>query len=179
MVFVNSMSDLFHHDVPDNFAQVVFDVMMIADWHTYQILTKRPARAARFWRKHRAEYELDKVPDHIWIGTSIENADVIHRARHLRQLDAEVRFLSCEPLLGPLDDLDVTDIHWVIGGGESGPNARAVDPTWALSLRDLCVRHSVPFFWKQWGGRTPKAGGRLLEGEEWSQYPSRATTRAA
>jgi protein gp37 len=179
MIFVNSMSDLFHRDVPDDYVQLVFDVMMIANWHTYQVLTKRPARAARFWRKYRGEYEREKVPNHIWIGTSIENSDVAYRTNHLRQVEAEVRFLSCEPLLGPLGGLDVSGIHWVIGGGESGPDARPVNPDWAMALRDLCVRDGVPFFWKQWGGRTPKAGGRLLEGEEWNQYPSRPSSCAA
>jgi protein gp37 len=179
MVFVNSMSDLFHHDVPDDYVQLVFDVMLVASWHTYQVLTKRPARAARFWNRYRAEYELERIPNHIWIGTSIENAEVAFRTRHLRLVDAEVRFLSCEPLLGPLNDLDLTGIGWVIGGGESGPGARPVDPSWAIGLRDHCVRGGVPFFWKQWGGRTPKAGGRLLDGEEWSEYPVRGHVRCA
>jgi len=171
MVFVNSMSDLFHRDVPDEFVLEVLHVMLTADWHVYQVLTKRPVRAARFWDRHRAALGLTHIPEHIWMGTSIESRDVAYRARHLRALASEVRFLSCEPLLGPLDALDLTGIHWVIGGGESGPGARPVDPSWAIALRDLCVRSGVPFFWKQWGGRTPKAGGRLLEGEEWNQFP--------
>ena len=106
------------------------------------------------------------------MGTSVENDDVVYRVRQLRALPAEVRFLSCEPLLGPLDRLDLDGIGWVIGGGESGHGARPVDPSWAIGLRDLCVRSAVPFFWKQWGGRTPKAGGRLLEGEEWNEFPA-------
>ncbi len=171
MIFVNSMSDLFHHDVPDDFVLEVFHVMLTADWHVYQVLTKRPSRAARFWRRHRAEFGRHAIPPHVWIGTSIENQDVGYRADHLRLVDAEVRFLSCEPLLGSLDRLDLSGIHWVIGGGESGPDARPVDPSWALALRDRCVQSGVPFFWKQWGGRTPRAGGRLLDGEEWSEYP--------
>lgn len=173
MIFVNSMSDLFHHHVPDDYVRRVFEVMLSADRHIYQVLTKRPARAAKFWERYRAGFGLWEIPSHIWIGTSIENADVAYRARHLRRVDAEIRFLSCEPLLGPLDTLDVSQIHWVIGGGESGAGARPVDPEWAVGLRDLCVRSEVPFFWKQWGGRTPKAGGRLLEGREWNEYPSR------
>lgn len=171
-IFVNSMSDLFHADIPEEFVLSVFDVMLIADWHVYQVLTKRPARAARFWEKHHRQFQLHSVPAHIWIGASVENEDVLYRVRHLRAVDAEIRFLSCEPLLGPLDSLDLTGIHWVIGGGESGIGARPVDLPWAVGLRDLCVQNDVPFFWKQWGGRTPKAGGRLLEGEEWSQYPA-------
>ena len=172
MVFVNSMSDLFHHDVPDEYVLRIFDVMLTADWHVYQVLTKRPARAAHFWRRHRGDLALDSIPEHIWMGTSVENDDVVYRVRQLRALPAEVRFLSCEPLLGPLDRLDLDGIGWVIGGGESGHGARPVDPSWAIGLRDLCVRSAVPFFWKQWGGRTPKAGGRLLEGEEWNEFPA-------
>jgi protein gp37 len=172
MIFVNSMSDLFHRDIPDEFVLAIFEVMLTADWHTFQVLTKRPGRAARFWERHRAALGVSEIPDHIWMGTSIEDAAVAFRAGHLRRVEASIRFLSCEPLLGPLDGLDLESVHWVIGGGESGPHARPVDPSWALSLRDLCVSRDVPFFWKQWGGRTPKAGGRLLDGEEWSQYPA-------
>jgi protein gp37 len=146
MVFVNSMSDLFHHDVPDDYVVTVFEIMLGADWHIYQVLTKRPARAAKFWNRYQAHFGLEKIPAHIWIGTSIESAGVAYRARHLRTVDAEIRFLSCEPLLGPLDQLDLTGIHWVIGGGESGPNARPVDPSWAIGLRDRCIRRGVPFF---------------------------------
>ena len=172
MIFVNSMSDLFHRDVPDEFVLAIFKVMLTADQHIYQVLTKRPARAGRFWDRHHGEFGLNTIPEHIWVGASVENGDVDYRVRHLRGLAAEVRFLSCEPLLGPLDRLDLHGINWVIGGGESGAGARAVDPSWAIALRDLCVRSGVPFFWKQWGGRTPKAGGRLLDGEEWNQYPA-------
>ncbi len=171
-VFVNSMSDLFHHDVPDEYVLQVFDVMLTADWHNYQVLTKRPARAARFWKKYGDSFGLSAIPSHIWIGASVENEDVLYRVNHLRGVSAEVRFLSCEPLLGPIGSLDLTGIHWVIGGGESGGGARPVDESWAVGLRDLCLRSEVPFFWKQWGGRTPKAGGRLLDGVEWNQYPS-------
>jgi len=143
------------------------------------VLTKRPGRAARFWRRYCSALGLELVPEHIWIGTSVENEDVLYRVRHLRAVEAQVRFLSCEPLIGPMGSLDLTGIHWVIGGGESGAGARRVDPSWAIALRDLCVRAEVPFFWKQWGGRTPKAGGRLLDGVEWSEYPPLPETRVA
>jgi protein gp37 len=172
MIFVNSMSDLFHADIPIEFVRDVFEVMLTADWHTYQVLTKRPARAARFWATLVPSFGIQRIPEHIWIGTSIEDEDVLYRVQHLRSVPATVRFLSCEPLLGPLPGLDLEGVHWVIGGGESGLDARPVDPGWALQLRDTCLEQRVPFFWKQWGGRTPKAGGRLLEGQEWSQYPS-------
>ena len=171
MIFVNSMSDLFHVDIPDDYVLAIFEVMLTANWHIYQVLTKRPARAAKFWSRHSEALGLEVVPEHIWIGTSVENEEVLYRVRHLRGVKAAVRFLSCEPLIGPLGSLDLTDIHWVIGGGESGAGARPVDPSWALELRDACVRAAVPFFWKQWGGRTPKTGGRLLEAREWNQYP--------
>lgn len=179
MIFVNSMSDLFHRDVPDDFVAQIFEVMLSANHHVYQVLTKRPARAVRFWTRHRERFGQRQIPGHIWMGTSVENEDVLYRVRHLVQLDAQVRFLSCKPLLGPLDGLHLTDIHWVIGGGESGPNARPVETRWATGLRDLCQLRGVPFFWKQWGGRTPKAGGRLLEGREWNESPSVAPVRAA
>jgi protein gp37 len=179
MIFVNSMSDLFHRDVPDEFALAIFEVMLTADWHTYQVLTKRPGRAARFWERWRKGLGLRHIPEHIWIGTSIENSDVAFRARHLRAVPARTRFLSCEPLLGPLHRLDLDGIHWVIGGGESGPDARPVHSSWAVGLRDLCGRSGVPFFWKQWGGRTPKSGGRLLENREWNEYPPVAATIVA
>ena len=174
MIFVNSMSDLFHRDVPDDYVLTIFEVMLTADWHVYQVLTKRPARAARFWTKHHEQLGLVTIPEHVWMGTSIENANVAYRARHLREIAAQIRFLSCEPLLGPLDNLDLTGIHWVIGGGESGKEARPVEPSWAIGLRNRCLHAGVPFFWKQWGGRTPKAGGRSLEGREWSDYPASA-----
>jgi protein gp37 len=179
MIFVNSMSDLFHRDVLDEFALAIFEVMLTADWHTYQVLTKRPGRAARFWERWRKGLGLRHIPEHIWIGTSIENSDVAFRARHLRAVPARTRFLSCEPLLGPLYCLDLAGIHWVIGGGESGPDARPVHSSWAVGLRDLCGRSGVPFFWKQWGGRTPKSGGRLLENREWNEYPPVAATIVA
>jgi len=171
LVFVNSMSDLFHANIPDAFVRRVFEVMLSVDRHVYQVLTKRPARAARFWRRNRDLFKDRPYPEHIWIGTSIENQAVIYRADQVRQVSADVRFLSCEPLLGPLR-LDLTDIHWVIVGGESGVGYRHLDLDWARSIRDQCFRTSVPFFFKQIGGRTPKAGGRLLDGVEWNEMPA-------
>ena len=172
MVFVNSMSDLFHKHIPEAFVRRVFEVMLEVDHHIYQVLTKRPARAARFWALHRDLFGLDTVPSHIWMGTSIENQDVAYRIRHLTNVPAEVRFLSCEPLLGPLS-LALGGVHWVIAGGESGPEYRPMRAEWVESIRDQCHRATVPFFFKQWGGRTPKAGGRELDGRTWNEYPLR------
>ena len=170
MVFVNSMSDLFHSDVPDDYVFKVFQVMLSADHHVYQVLTKRPSRAARFWKRYGKDLGHEAIPKHVWLGTSVENQAVVYRVRQLRLIPARVRFLSCEPLLGPLD-LDLNGIHWVIVGGESGPVHRAMEPRWALAVRDQCVADRVAFFFKQWGGRTPKAGGRSLEGREWNELP--------
>jgi len=163
-VFVNSMSDVFHALFTLEMIQRVFEVMNQATWHQFQVLTKRPERALRL---------ADKLEwtDNIWMGTSVENMGVAHRVDALRQIPAAIRFISAEPLLGPLDELDLTDIQWVIGGGESGMGYRVPDPNWARGLRDLCLREGVAFFWKQWGGRTPKSGGRTLDGREWNQYP--------
>jgi len=176
LVFVNSMSDLFHADVPDAFVRRVFDVMLRAYQHTYQILTKRPARMARFVRKNEGLFPGGVVPEHIWLGTSVEDSRVAYRADHLRQVPAAVRFLSCEPLIGPLE-VDLSGIHWVIAGGESGIHHRPLNLQWVRNLRDECLRRRVAFFFKQVGGRTPKAGGRTLDGRTWSEYP--AVERAA
>jgi len=173
LVFVNSMSDLFHADIPDDFVRSIFEVMLRADWHTFQILTKRPTRAARFCRANRDLFDGRPLPEHIWLGTSVENQDVAYRVRHLAAVPALVRFLSCEPLIGPLT-LDLADVQWVIVGGESGPVRRPMQEGWVTSLRDQCATANVPFFFKQWGGRTPKAGGRHLEGELWDEMPHRA-----
>ena len=164
-IFVNSMSDVFHAHFSLEQIKKVFAVMNRATQHQFQVLTKRPERALRL------ASELT-WSDNIWMGTSIEAMTVARRADALRQIPAAVRFISAEPLLGPLDELDMTDIHWVIGGGESGIGARACDPAWARGLRDRCLDAGVAFFWKQWGGRTPKAGGRLLDGREWNAYPT-------
>lgn len=164
-IFVNSMSDVFHAQFSLEQIRRVFEIMVHASQHQFQVLTKRPERAARL---------AAKLPwaDHIWLGTSIEDMSMARRADALRGIEeARVRFISAEPLLGPLHKLDLSGIHWLIGGGESGKGFRRVDPVWARRLRDHCVRHDVRFFWKQWGGFTPKAGGRLLEGREWNEYP--------
>ena len=163
-VFVNSMSDLFHSGVPDAYVKEVFEVMEDTPRHTYQVLTKRSKRLAQL---------ADSLcwPENIWMGVSIESKQYTFRAEHLREVDSSVRFLSLEPLLGPISNLDLTGIHWVIVGGESGRGARSVDPAWVLDLRDQCVEANVPFFFKQWGGRTPKAGGRELEGRTWDEMP--------
>lgn len=174
MIFVNSMSDLFHADVPDEYVRRIFEVMVATDHHVYQVLTKRPARAARFLRKHPDFLRRAGVlPKHIWIGASVEDKEAVHRVNHLRNVPAAVRFLSCEPLLGPLR-LELTGIHWVIVGGESGSNHRPMEEAWALAIRDTCVAAKVPFFFKQWGGRTPKSGGRVLSRKTWNQFPRAA-----
>lgn len=164
MVFVNSMSDLFHPDVPNSFIHQIIDVMTEANRHVFQVLTKRPQRAARMLQ-HRV------LAPNIWMGTSIESDRYSFRADHLRKISATVRFLSCEPLIGPLDHLDLRGIAWVIVGGESGPVRRPLDPDWVRALRDRSSDAGAAFFFKQWGGHTPKAGGRLLDGVEWSQWP--------
>jgi len=173
MIFVNSMSDLFHVDVPDAFVRQVFATMLAVDHHVYQVLTKRPARALRFWRQHRDLFGGREIPEHIWIGTSVENQDVTYRVRHLRSVPAAVRFLSCEPLLGPLA-LELEGVRWVIVGGESGGGYRPLDLAWARGIRNQCQQAGVAFFFKQVGGRTPKAGGRLLDGREWNELPAAA-----
>ena len=163
-VFVNSMSDVFHAHFSLDMIREVFDVMNQASQHEFQLLTKRPERALRLADKFQ-------WTENIWLGTSVESLAVAKRVEALRQIPATIRFISAEPLLGPLEDLDLSGIHWVIGGGESGFGFRAPDPAWARGLRDRCVAHEIPFFWKQWGGFRAKSGGRLLDGREWSQYP--------
>lgn len=167
VVFVNSMSDLFHKDVPIGFIRDVFDVMRETPRHTYQLLTKRSARLARI--ADRLDW-----PDNVWIGVSIETDRYTFRARDLATVEAaSVRFLSCEPLLGPLPSLSLDGIDWVIAGGESGPGYRPIDLAWARGIRDACAAQDVAFFFKQWGGRTPKAGGRTLDGEIHDKMPQR------
>ncbi len=164
-VFVNSMSDLFHPKVPEEFIARVFDVMAQTQQHQYQILTKRPKRAAAL---------ADRLPwsTNIWLGTSIESNQYVSRADELRRVPAAVRFLSCEPMIGPLTALDLSGIDWVIAGGESGHAARPMLPDWVRDLRERSVSARVPFFFKQWGGRTPKAGGRELDGRTWDEMPT-------
>ena len=163
MVFVNSMSDLFHPDISLGFIRDVFDVMVETPRHTYQILTKRSKRL-----RELAEYL--PWPNNVWMGVSIESQRYVFRANHLRDVPAAIRFLSVEPMLGPVSP-NLEGIDWVIAGGESGPGCRVMDPTWPRALRDLCVLSGVPFFFKQWGGRTPRAGGRDLDERTWDQYP--------
>jgi protein gp37 len=164
MIFVNSMSDLFHEDIPDEFICEVFDAMREAHWHTFQILTKRHERLVDLGQRLR-------WPPNVWMGVSIENRRFVHRADFLRQVPAAVRFISAEPLLGPLEGLDLTGIDWLIAGGESGPRHRPVREAWLVQLRDECVQEGVAFFFKQWGGRWPKQGGRELDGREWNALP--------
>jgi protein gp37 len=163
-IFVNSMSDLFHRDVPGEFIVNVFDTMRRANWHQFQVLTKRSRRLSRI--APRLPW-----PEHVWAGVSIESNQFVWRAEHLRQVPARVRFISAEPLLGPLERLDLSGIHWLITGGESGHGHRTCDPAWVRDLRDRCVSSGVAFFHKQWGGRTPKSGGRVLDGCTWDQMP--------
>jgi three-Cys-motif partner protein len=164
VIFVNSMSDLFHEQIPEEYIAEVFDVMVRADQHVYQVLTKRHERLAEL--APRLPW-----PEHIWMGVSIENRRFVHRADYLRQVPAAVRFISAEPLLGQLEGLDLTDIHWLIAGGESGHKHRPVKAEWIRDVRDLCQTHGVPFFFKQWGGLRSKSGGRMLDGREWNAMP--------
>jgi protein gp37 len=163
-VFVNSMSDLFHADVPVTYIERVFDVMCRASWHQYQVLTKRSERLL----------ELNPVlkwQPQIWMGVSVENEDYLLRVEHLKRTGARTKFLSIEPLLGPLHRLNLDGIDWVIVGGESGPGARPVDPEWAREIRDRCIAARVPFFFKQWGGVFKSRTGRLLDGRKWDEMP--------
>ena len=164
-IFVNSMSDLFHDDVPERFILDVFDVMGRASWHQFQVLTKRSERLAAMG---------SRLPwaSNIWMGVSVENADYLFRVDHLRKSRALVKFLSIEPLLGPVPGLDITGIDWVIAGGESGPGAREMRDDWVRQIRDCCRRADVPFFFKQWGGVLKSKTGRTLDGRTWDEMPS-------
>jgi protein gp37 len=163
-IFVNSMSDLFHAEAPLPYIREVFDIMRRAHWHQYQVLTKRSERLLELSK------ELTWEPQ-IWMGVSVENEDYTVRIHHLRQTGAHVKFLSLEPLLGPLRGLDLRGIDWAIAGGESGPGARPMDPEWVRDIRDQCVRAGVGFFFKQWGGVNKKKTGRTLDGRTWDQMP--------
>jgi len=163
-IFVNSMSDLFHENIPVEYIQQVFDVMRRADQHVFQILTKRAERLEEL--APRLNW-----PRNVWQGVSVESQAYAWRIDHLRRVPAAVRFVSVEPLIGPIQSLPLEGIHWVIVGGESGPGRRPIEESWVTGLRDQCVRAGVGFFFKQWGGRTPKAGGRLLQGRLWSEMP--------
>jgi protein gp37 len=168
-VFVNSMSDLFHEAVPTEYIHQVFDIMRRASWHQYQVLTKRSERLLLL------DPTITWEP-HIWMGVSVENEDYLYRVDHLRRTKAHVKFLSIEPLLGPLRRLSLHGIDWVIVGGESGPGARWLDPEWVREIRDRCLRARVSFFFKQWGGVFKSRTGRVLDGQTWSQMPITETT---
>ncbi len=172
VVFVNSMSDLFHPEVPLEFIRRVFEVMAETPQHTYQVLTKRSKRLAAL------AGELD-WPDNVWMGVSVETSRYAFRLDHLRSVEAAMRFVSAEPLLGPLPGLDLDGIGWLIAGGESGPNARRMEEAWVRDLRDQCDEANVAFFFKQWGGRTPKAGGRELDGTHHNALPTPLAAQVA
>ncbi|NOU80357.1 DUF5131 family protein [Paenibacillus sp. LMG 31459] len=163
-IFVNSMSDLFHNDVPLEFIQQVFSVMEKASWHTFQVLTKRSDRLLQL------APELP-CPPNVWLGVSVENQKVIHRIDHLRETPAFIKFLSIEPLIGPLNDLNLEGINWVIVGGESGYGARPMEEEWVISIKEQCELQNVAFFFKQWGGVQKHRTGRLLQGRTWDEYP--------
>jgi protein gp37 len=166
-IFVNSMSDLFHVEVPKDYIHRVFDVMVRAHWHQFQVLTKR---SGRFFKLSK---ELP-WPGNVWMGVSVESSDYVRRIDHLRGTGARVRFLSLEPLIGPLPNLDLRAIDWVIVGGESGPGSRPMDPAWVREIRDQCIDAEVAFFFKQWGGVFKKRAGRKLDDRAWDQYPASA-----
>jgi protein gp37 len=173
MVFVNSMSDLFHKEIPKAHIAAVFDTMEKAHWHTYQVLTKRSSLLQKFINDR---YREQPAPRHIWLGVSVEDEKAATRIAHLQAANAGVRFLSIEPLIAPVGRLNLSGIEWVIVGGESGPRSRPMNAKWVIDIRNQCVKAGAAFFFKQWGGFSPKAGGRLLEGKEWSQFPGRRRT---
>jgi protein gp37 len=169
MIFVNSMSDLFHKEIPERFVSRVCDTMERAHWHTFQVLTKRSSLMRNFLQRR---YGDGRGPNHIWFGVSVEDGSKLSRIRHLQQSPAGVRFLSIEPLIGRIGKIDLAGIDWVIVGGESGPRARPMNADWIREIRDQCIDNSVAFFFKQWGGIRPKSGGRDLDGVQWSQFPT-------
>ena len=166
-VFVNSMSDLFHPEVTFDFIWRVFDVMRRASQHRFQVLTKRPKTMAHYV----SNYAIDDVPDNVWMGTSVESPEYLWRIDALREVPAKIRFLSLEPLLGDLGDINLKGIHWVIVGGESGPGARPMREDWVLNILEQCDRADVPFFFKQWGGVQKSRTGRELLGQTWDAMP--------
>jgi protein gp37 len=177
MVFVNSMSDMWHPLVPPDFIDQVFAVMQEADRHTYQILTKRPELMRAWFEGDGAKWAHEPLRN-VWLGTSIENNRWVHRADELRATPAAIRFISAEPLLGPLPSLELTDIDWLIVGGESGSNHRPIDEAWVRELKAMAEDAGTAFFFKQWGGKTPKSGGRHLDGRTWDAFPDRAMERS-
>ena len=176
MIFVNSMSDLFHKEIPREFTDRIFDTMEAASWHVFQVLTKRSSLMRDYLRRR---YRDVKPPPHIWLGVSVENRAATKRIKHLQQAPASIRFLSIEPLIGPVGTMDLAGIHWVIAGGESGPNARPMDIDWARDIRDQCAKSGIAFFFKQWGGIRPKSGGRDLDGREWNELPNSSSSEEA
>ncbi len=168
-IFVNSMSDLFHEKVPETFIFRIFDVMKQAHWHQFQILTKRSERLSELAQ------EID-WPENVWIGVSVENGKVQTRIDDLRKVPAAIRFLSLEPLLGPLEHLNLSNIDWVIVGGESGPGARQMKKDWVMDIKGQCIEQNTPFYFKQWGGVHKKKTGRLLEGRKWDEMPVLSTS---
>ena len=168
MIFVNSMSDLFHKSVPHAFIDGVFDTMEAATWHTFQLLTKRSSLMRDYLIRR---YGTGCGPAHIWCGVSVEDRQAASRVQHLRAAPAGIRFLSVEPLIGRVGPLNLAGIDWMIVGGESGPRARPMDISWVSELRDQCQTQGVAFFFKQWGGLRPKSGGRELDGREWNEFP--------
>lgn len=171
LIFVNSMSDLFHDAVPIDFIKSVFKVMQETPQHTYQLLTKRAERL-------EAVAKQLPWPENVWMGVSVESRDYVYRVGHLRRTRAKTKFLSVEPLLGPIDKLDLKGIDWAIVGGESGPHSRPMDARWVRSIRDQCLRAGVPFHFKQWGGANKKKTGRVLDGRTWDQWPTLRTSHA-
>lgn len=168
MIFVNSMSDLFHKEIPTQFIDRVFDTMESARWHTFQVLTKRSSLMRNYLRRR---YGTARGPVHMWFGVSVEDGSKKSRIKHLHDAPAGVRFLSIEPLIGPMGPIELAGIDWAIVGGESGPGARPMNAEWVREVRDQCLVAGVAFFFKQWGGLRPKSGGRELDDVEWSQFP--------
>lgn len=164
LIFVNSMSDLFHNDVPFEFIIQVFDTMTEANWHQFQILTKRSERLMELSSKIN-------WPDNVWMGVSVENQYYTYRIDHLRRSGANIKFLSIEPLIGPVRDMNLEKIDWVIVGGESGPRSRPIEKDWVIDIKEQCQTAGVPFFFKQWGGKNKKKTGRLLQGRTWDELP--------
>lgn len=174
-VFVNSMSDLFHKEIPRDFIDRVFDAMEVAPRHTFQVLTKRSSLMRDYIN---SRYGSEGTPKHIWMGVSVEDRAALSRVEHLRQARATVRFLSVEPLLASVGVMNLSGLHWVIVGGESGPGFRPMDPAWAREVRDQCLDANVPFFFKQWGGFRPKAQGRDLDGRVWDEFPDHSALQS-
>jgi protein gp37 len=167
-IFVNSMSDLFHKRIPSGFIDEVFETMEEANWHQFQVLSKRSSIMRDYTNRR---YGKLQAPEHIWLGVSIEDARSKARVKHLQQTNASIKFVSIEPLIGRIGCIDLSGIDWVIVGGESGPKARPLDADWVREIRDQCAENDIPFFFKQWGGMRPKSGGRKIDGREWNGFP--------